>query len=770
VKNNTFIKTIIILSIICLLSGCAAQKAFKNGQQARLSENWDEAVAYFTRALALDPTNDEYRRMLDRARFRAAQVHILRGNKYFMGGKLELAIMEYQTACTLDPSNQFAFDELNRIITKYNKAKEEAAAKEDTLDKLKEESEGQLEDASFLMPASDIPIKLNFKETSILKIYNALSKLSGINILFDSTLRDINYSIDVSDVTFNEVLEMMTVANSHFVKVINENTIMIIPDTPTKRRQYEEQVVKTFYLSNADIQQVQQIVKSVIASRNMSTNEALNAIIVKDTPAKVYAVEKIVKAIDKAPAEVVVDVEILEVSRRKMLQYGTALSSYSVTQSLIDAAGESVAGVRATDLFDINRSNWFITIPSITYKLFKSQARGKTIARPQLRATEGQEVELQIGDQVPIPQVTFSQGVNQTNPITNYTYRDIGITVKLKPRVHHNREVTLKLSFTLTTIVSPATEGGVPPTFGNRTVTTSIRLKDGETSLLAGLLREEERSAMTGLPGVMDVPILGKIFSANDSEAAQTDIVLTLTPHIVRLPNITKEDLTPFWVGSEAEFRLTRGGSILERGGALPFDETLPGEEEQQQFLGRSFSPEDMGIVFDEEEGAAGELEGTGDTSRDQSDSTGSQGGENIPTAVITLDPSSGTQAAGDDFTVNILIQSAQHVGHVPFYLSYDPEVLKAVSCSEGTFMSADGTATTFLSDITGPGEIIVGLSRLGRETGANGSGILATVLFRATSPGQSALLFSNAHVKDPLNGTLPSNFVDGSVSVQAGE
>jgi general secretion pathway protein D len=334
--------------------------------------------------------------------------------------------------------------------------------------------------------------------------------------------------------------------------------------------------------------------------------------------------------------------------------------------------------------------------------------------------------------------------------------------------VHHNREVTLKMQFTLTTVVSSGTEGGVPPTFGNRTVSTTIRLRDGETSLLAGLLREEERAAMSGIPGIMDIPALGKLFSSNETDITQTDIVLTLTPHIVRLPNITKMDLKPIWVGSESQFRLSRGENILEGRAALPFDESLPGEEKIRDVFGQSFSPSDLGIEYDETQGEG--AEGAEGGSADQQGQSGSASDEAVPTAVITLDPVSSVQTSGNEFTVNVTIASAMNVGHVPFYITYDPAVLQALSCTEGPFMSADGASTQFLSDVTTPGQIVVGISRLGRETGAQGSGVLATILFRAAGPGQSNLDFQNASVRNPLNSALPSNFAGGSVTVEEGE
>jgi len=332
---------------------------------------------------------------------------------------------------------------------------------------------------------------------------------------------------------------------------------VIVPDTPAKRREYEEEIIRTFYLSNADLKETMDLLRLILDARRISPITATNAITVKDTPEHISAAAKVISAIDKARPEVVIDVELLEIDRTKLLEYGLQIASpgspglNGSATIAPDANGGQTITLQA--LKNLSQSDILLTnLPGIYYRLLKTDTNTRALANPQLRTSEGVTATARFGDRVPVPVTTFAPiatGGTPQQPITSYQYENVGVNIDILPRTHHDDDVTLQLSIAITSI-SGTGYGGLP-TFGNREIKTVIRLRDGETSLLAGLIRDDERRIMDGIPGLSDLPLVGKIFSHSQRQTEQTDIVLTLTPHIVRVLDLNESDLRPFKVGRE---------------------------------------------------------------------------------------------------------------------------------------------------------------------------------------------------------------------------
>jgi general secretion pathway protein D len=291
----------------------------------------------------------------------------------------------------------------------------------------------------------------------------------------------------------------------------------------------------------------------VIDLRRLNASTGINAISVKDTPERIQAAGRLITAIDKARPEVVIDVELLEVNRTHLLEYGLQIASPG-SAGIEGAVDINRTGMTLQDLHNLTQAGVFLSgLPALYYRLLKSDTATRTLANPQLRTSEGIPATARFGERVPVPVTTFSPiatgGVAQ-QPITSFNYENIGVNIDLTPRTHHNDDVSLTLKLELSSI-SGTGFGGLP-TFGNRSVTTVIRLKDGETSILGGLIRDDERSTLDGVPGLSDIPVVGRLFAKNHRERTQTDIILTLTPHIVRVLDLTEADLRPFRVGRDA--------------------------------------------------------------------------------------------------------------------------------------------------------------------------------------------------------------------------
>jgi general secretion pathway protein D len=616
------LKRLTAASIAALMFiSCASYHSFRAAQQAEQSKDWDVAVVEYEKALVIDPDNRTYQMALNRARREASRVHFEKGKSLLAAAEkahgtdqlqlAQLAATELQLTVKLDPTNQFAVVELAKSVELINQI--QAAANERvTLEQIKKRAQSDISKAQppQLNPASNEPISLTFsRDTPVKDIYRALGNAFGINILFDQAVKDDRITIELRDVTAQQALERLMQAANHFYKVLDERSIIVIPDNAQARRDYEDLVIRTFYLSNGDAEQVTNVVRTMIEARNVFPLKALNAITIRDTADKVRIAEKIIEANDKAKAEVVVQVELVQMDLSKFRDLGfavTGVSQGAVTPLTLDASGNPIltgdgktvpfTGGTLADiaqsLGDINaiRNGLNFTIPSATYSLLKTLGNSELLANPELRISEGEKATLHIGQQIPVPTTTIAAytGVpNQQNPninpygSTSFNYRDVGIKVSIEPRVHHNREVTLKLTVEVSNRGQDVEFAGQrQPTFATRTIESTIRLMDGETNFLAGLIQSNKVESETKTPILGDIPFIGRLFTNQHREETHTDLVLTMTPHIIRIPDITAEDLAPMWVGtgSNLTFRGMTPRIESQAGNGDPF---TPGRSEE---------------------------------------------------------------------------------------------------------------------------------------------------------------------------------------------
>jgi general secretion pathway protein D len=386
--------------------------------------------------------------------------------------------------------------------------------------------------------------------------------------VFDPQFRDQPVTIDLRNATFEEALASLSMATRNFYRVTAQRTVTIIPDTPAKRTEYEEEIVQTFYLSNADVKETLDLLRIVIDNRRLAPITATNALSIKDTPERVAAAGRLIAAIDKARPEVIIDVELMEIDRTRLREYGLQIASPG-SPGINGTVDVNRQGLTLRDLRNLSQSGVFLTsLPALFYRLLKSDSSTRVLANPQLRTSEGMTASARFGERVPVPVTTFAPiatgGVAQ-QPITSFNYENIGVNIDITPRTHHDDEVSLALKILVSSI--SGTGFGDLPTFGNREISTVIRLRDGETNLLAGLIRDDERNVAAGIAGLSDVPVVGRLFAHNRRETQETDIVLTLTPRIVRILQLSEDDLRPFRVGRGAG----TGGGIID----LPIE--IPG-------------------------------------------------------------------------------------------------------------------------------------------------------------------------------------------------
>jgi general secretion pathway protein D len=549
-----------VLALCVLAAGCASSGALRRGRDAEQRQDYDVAVVEYTKAVHLHPDDTNARLALDRAKLRASQDHFARGRRLAATGRLDQALVELEVASELNPSNGDVDDELratrNKLRAKVAVAREGKTDLQTIIERARDLPPPGLD----LPQGVKMPASLTFRDASSRDVFTAIARLANISLIFDSAFRETPVTVDLRNTTLDDALSTVAGATRTFFRVAAAKTVVVIPDTPAKRREYEEEVVRTFYLSNADLKETMDLLRMVLDARRISPTTATNALTIKDTPERIAAAARVLSAIDKARPEVIIDVELLEVNRTKLQEYGLQIASPAGSSpptglnGTVSVTSDSTGAMTLQTLRNLTQSDiLFAGLPSLYYRLLKTDSHTRTLANPQLRTTDGISSQARFGEQVPVPVTTFTPfatGGTAQQPITSFNYQNVGVNIDITPRTHHDDDVSLTLKIAVTNI-SGTGFGGLP-TFGNREINTIIRLRDGETNMLAGLIRDDERQSLAGVPGLSDIPLVGRLFAHSQKSTDQTDIILTLTPHIIRVLDLTEADLRPFRVGRDS--------------------------------------------------------------------------------------------------------------------------------------------------------------------------------------------------------------------------
>ncbi len=730
-----------VMVLICLaLAACSPGSPYKLAKKYDAAGDYDRAILQYSKALNQEPDSARYQMDLRRARFRASQLHFDKAKKYIQSGRLELAVQELQVAVLMDTGNDYALIELQKAEAALLDRRA-AEAKVNDLDALKKKSRASL-DTPKLNPASNVPIVLKFNDEALGKLFDAMAKASGINFLYDDRVElNKRISVDQAGIDFEQALNLLMLQNKLFYKVIDQNTLIIIPDNRQKRQEYEDQVIKTFYLSNAEVKDVQTILRTLLDARKVAVNDQLNSITIKDTPDVVAVAEKLIANADKAKAEVIVDVEIIEINSNTFRNLGIDITTSALSLAF---QGGTNGNLTLGSLNEINnKAAWLLgPVPAVLMNFLKTDSDTQVIARPQLRVTEGERAQLNIGSRVPIPTTTFNTGNTiggNIVPLTSFTYQNVGISVEIEPRVHHNREVTLIVAVEVSALAGQiaGTGGQSQPIIGTRNINTVIRLKEGETQILAGLIQENDRESLRTIPGLDKIPILRKIFGTHETTKERTDIILTLTPYIVRLPDIREEDLQAIWVGTSSNLVL-KGAERSPFSGESPFaGKELDGGTGLFGSSSTGLEGRGDGSALDEDSGGGATEESLDDTGDDEDDDD-----QQPQVVVLNMVPSVASLTVGQVFSVDVQIFQARNVVSTPFKLRFDPTHLEYVSGSQGPFLAAGGNVS-FLAglDSQNPGTLSVGLAILGVGPGGgvDNNGTLCRLNFRVLPQAKSA-------------------------------
>jgi general secretion pathway protein D len=817
------VKAGLVVVLALTLVACGASRAFTRGERAARAGDWDSAVEYYRTAAQENPDRAEYKIALERATYSAAAAHADRGRKAEEEGRVDEALREYRRATELDATNrQVAAKaaELERVI----RERIEAARPPPEIDRLREQAR-KLSPEPILNPAQPLgPVRFN--NAAIRDILTFMGEQTGINVTFDrdaAAVVDRPITVNLEGVTLEQALQQIMTSNQLFYKVLNDRTILVAQDNTQKRGQYEEQVVRTFFLSHTDATEMAQIlnvmrVPGMAIQPNIVPNKTTNTIVVRASTAVVGIMERLIEANDKPRAEVVIDVEILEVSRERAKQYGLSLSQYQIgAQFSPEVSPNAGTGTTTTagqpfNLNTISRgistSDFYLTVPSAVIRFLESDANTKVLAKPQLRGSEGQKITLNLGEEVPVPSTTFTPiatGGAATNPLTSYGYRPIGIIVDVTPRVTYTGDIILDLSLENSARGQDSNIAGQNlPSFTSRKATTRLRLRDGESNLLAGLLREDERRSLRGFPGLLRMPLLSQLFADNDVNIRQTDIVMLLTPRVVRSHELTPRDLGNIYIGTQTNMSLGGPppliGGLPEAPAAMtPPPPAVPGPPQLQIPPGSSpipgltsvpptaatppaTAPTPVGIPTPAQ--PPGQVTAPATPAvpvappvpAEPTPTPAAQPPAAPTPTTATPPPAPGRvvlsvpaemRVGGGPYTVPVSINGASRLSNLTVSITYNPALLRVRNVQEGSFMRQGNINATFTQQVDPvAGRIDIAVARPGDQVGATGTGLVAAVLFEPIAAG-SALL-NTVGVGTAIGGaSAPLMFTPASVTIR---
>jgi general secretion pathway protein D len=792
-KRRSWTQAAVVALALLAATGCAARMAYRQGQSEARKGNWDLAVARFTRALQANPDNIGYKIALENARIEASRQHYEIARRHLLAIELEQAAQELQIAANYDPGNKSAADDLT-LVQERIRIRDLEKRRLSEYDMLKARAQAGPGPLPVLAPQSTAPISIKFENTSLQKILETMGRLAGVNVLFDTQYRDKTVSVDLRNETFQNSLDRLTFVNRLFYKVLDPSTIIIVDETAAKRRTYDERVLRTFYLENAETKDVETLIKTGLGSQTLTvvSNANLGAITVFGTPDEILVAERLVDLHDKARGEVMVELEILEVNRNKLKNYGIELSNYTAqaTFAPTGSPGELNAGftnLRAQVLSSLNVSDFVLSIPStVLVRFLQNEDTVRILANPRLRAAEGKKTSLRIGTEVPIPVTTFTAtqaGTSTFAPATSFNYKNVGVNLEITPRVNPNGDISLEMDAEFSSIGADRNvgTGANPlnvPTFLTRKVTGTLRLHDGETTLLGGLLQGVDTDTFAGILGVQSIPILNKVFTSRRKGHEDQEIMMSITPHLVRAPKVTAEDLQSVYIGTRELTRLgarppvgSPGDDVAPVVGASPAPLAVPlagpspspGAPAPGSLMppvpppgappiippGSGVGPPagvtppvlprpspSPGPITDvpQEVSSATMPVGPAPAAPATAAGVGAPSASANPggTATAVLSPAEVRIPVGGTGSIGLVVMGAQDLRGVDVTVTYDPTVLEAQDVAPGPLLTLDGSPVGVNRGLES-GRL---RAQFTRAAGAAGSGVVASMTFRALRAG----------------------------------
>jgi general secretion pathway protein D len=740
----------------------SAKSLYAKGKNAEARQNYEQAYDFYKQAYDQKPTELTYRSAFERLRFLAGASHVHRGQLLREAGRLDEALAEFQKGAEIDPSSAIAKQEIevtNRMIGAAKSPGASASPNEPSV------LEKRLQQAGGPVELGAIPnIPMTIKETADSKvIYETIGKLAGINVLFDPDYTSRQIKVDLNSVSLEEALEIVALESKTFWRPVTPNTIFIAADNPGKRKDLEQSVIKTFYLSNlsqpTELQDVVNALRQILEISRIQPLPSESAIVVRGTPDQIALAHKLVTDLDRSRPEVVVDVAVMQVSRSldktlgispptsMTVQLQPNINSTSTTtgstgsgQSGTVTTSQGSGSINLNQLANLNATDFQVTIPPANISALFSDSATKLIQNPQIRSVDGQKASLKIGDRIPIATGSFQPGIGGVgiNPLVNtqFQYTDVGVNIDITPKVHANGDVTLKIEMDISSVTGNSNIGGISqPIIGQKKISNEVRLREGEANLMGGMLEDSDTKSLSGIPGLGQIPILKYLFAQTQNNHSETETVFVLIPHIVRRQVLTDLNEESIDVGTASQIGLRRASQA-----AAPAPQTV-------------VPASGAGSVAVPQPAPAAAVPMPQLTPRGSG-------------ASFAFDPPSPTLPAGSTFTMSVLLNGAQNVHTVPLQLSYDPKLLQVINVSNGSLLSQDGQIVT-VTHREDDGTVQITAMRPPGASGVSGQGPVVTLTFLAKAAGQGSLTIARGGAKDPAMQALPVDGATATVTIQ---
>jgi general secretion pathway protein D len=747
-----------------LAAGCPKGNTdFGQGKKAETLQDYDAALGYYQKALKADPYNANYKIKLNQTRFEASQAHIKQGLELRKKGNLQGAAGEFQRAQAIDPSSPIAEQELRKTVEMIAEKNREndAAAVEPPADS------GQSPLASLppeIKPLSRAPINLKMSNDSKI-VFDTVGKLAGLTVIYDPDFPARRISVELTNVTLEQALDIVSLQSKSFWRPVTENIIFVVPDQPQKRRDYEEQVIKTFYLSNTvqpqDLTEIVTGLRQLLDLKRIQQLNSQNAIIVRDTPDKLLLAGKMINDIDKAKPEVIVQVEVLQARTDRLRDLGVAPGQQaSLTFTPNGTTSTTTGGTTTTNPLTLNNlkhlstKDYSVTLPGATANAVLTDTYTKIIQNPEIRSVDGQPAKLNIGDRVPVATGSFQAGVGVgstggagfVNPLVNtqFTYIDVGVNVDITPRVHPNHEVSLKLKVEVSSVTGTSTIGGIQqPIISQRKIEHEIRLKEGEANILGGLFERTDSKTLNGWPGLAKIPFLRYLFSDDKTEHEENEVLIVLTPRIVRMPEWTRANLRSMYAGSETNVQVKRENDIRAPSAQPPGP--APAQQSPMNQNPPSMTPGEPGATTPAS-GAAPQTQA----------------------AKIRFEPQALSLKAGQTATIGVVVENVNDLFSIPLLLQYNPAVISVEEVQHGGFLSGGTQEIAIVQRVDKEhGQAIISATRQPNTPGVSGSGTLIGIVIKALAPGSSNLSIVQVNAKDSQQKLIPLVTSEATLQVQ---
>ena len=790
---------VLLVSLVSVDAAAAASRKarglYSRGVAAEAAGDFDKALELYSLASQESPRDSRFTLAERRMRFVAGQAHVSVGLDLRQQGLLEEALTEFERAFAIDPASSVAAQERRRTVELIEQRDALAGAGEappavqqSALEEARFERAqmvGSITEPADLVPLSTEPINLMLKEQSRV-VFETIGKLAGINVLFDPDFSDSEVEIEIRNATLPEALDYVGLLAKAFWKTVTHNTVMVANDNPNKRREFEDEVIKTVYLTNLSTQQdlaeVSTAIRGVTDLRRLFTVASMNALVMRGSRSKVAIAEKIVHDMDKPKPEVVVDVLVLETSKSSKRVLGLAPTSPGGKglQFPIGYTGADSAGGIALNRFgDVGVGSWSTVLPGFQLTALFSNSQTELLQSPRVRTADNHQADLRIGDRIPIATGSFQPGVGGVgiNPLVNtqFTYTDVGVNVSLTPKIHANREVSMHVEVEISNVRDFVDIGGISqPVIGQRTIQHDIRVQEGEASVIGGLNQSQIFKTRAGVPFLGEIPVIGKLFSDEDVQRSESEILLVLIPHIVRMPGIEQSNLRTIASGTDQKFELR----YAQQGNGQP---ALGVDPDHAPAVPSGQAPSRDPAVAPQPEPEPAEQQPsddvaqsapTADAPEPQPGRTEDPGSAEVSAPQgprLSLEPEMAVIPVDQRVTLSLVVGDAVELASMPLRIQYDREKLRLIGIERGPFLAGDDASDIIFSRSIrhANGLAAVNISRFPGAGGADGEGVLVTLTFEGLAPGAAQFRVTANAPRDASNRTLDVEPLETEISVE---